>query len=337
MRFAAPEYLWALLALPVLALAAWGLFLRNRRALREFAGGSEFVDRFGAEVSIHRRAVKLLLLFVSLALLILALSRPQWGTRLEPVSRHGSDLVIVLDTSLSMATEDLAPNRLGQAKHAIHSLLARTAGERVALVTFAGRADLSCPLTVDHAAVRLFLDAVDVDAVSAPGTALADALGLALRTLRSDDPSLAERSRVVVLFTDGEDHEGGVEEIAETLGRLEIPVYAVGSGTTRGGPIPLTDGTGESARYKKDSEGRVVTSRIDESLLEDLARQTGGRYFRATTGEIEVGQIAEAVAGMQGSEFGSQLRAHHEERFQIPLGLALLALLAETFLGDRRK
>jgi len=337
MRFAAPEYLWALLALPALAPAAWGLYLRNRMALRRFSGGAGFVHRFNATVSVHRRAVRLLLLFVALASLILALARPQWGTRLEPVTRRGSDLVIVLDTSLSMATEDLAPNRLGQAKHAIANLLDRTAGERVALVTFAGRANLNCPLTVDHAALRLFLDAVDLDAVSVPGTALADALGLALRTLHSDDPALAERSRAVVLFTDGEDHEGGVEEIAETLGRREIPVYSVGSGTTRGGPIPLPGGAGGSARYKKDGEGRVVTSRIDEGLLEELADATGGQYFRASGGEIEIGRIAEAVAGMQGSEFGSQLRAHYEERFQLPLGVALLALLAETLLGDRRR
>jgi len=337
MRFAAPEYLWALLALPLLGLAAWGLFFRNSRALRRFAGGAAFVDRFAGEVSIHRRAVKLLLLFVALTSLILALARPQWGTRMEPVTRRGSDLVIVLDTSLSMATEDLAPNRLSQAKHAIASLLERSTGERVGLVTFAGRADLSCPLTVDHAAVRLFLDAVDLDTVSTPGTALADALGLALRTLRSDDPALAERGRAIVLFTDGEDHEGGVAEITETLRRQKIPVYSVGSGTTRGGPIPLPVAPGDSARYKKDLEGRVVTSRIDESLLESLSTETDGSYFRATTGEIEIGRIAEAVAGMQGSEFGSQLRAHYEERFQIPLGLALLALLAETLLGDRRR
>ena len=337
MRFAAPQYLWALLALPALVLLGWGVFLGKRRALRRFAGDPLFVDRFTHEVSIHRRAVKLLLLFVTLTSLILALARPQWGTRLEPITRRGSDLVIVLDTSLSMATEDLAPNRLGQAKHAIVNLLQRTAGERVALVTFAGRADLNCPLTVDHAAVRLFLDAIDIDAVSVPGTALADALGLALRTLRTDDPALAERSRAIVLFSDGEDHEGGVQEIAETLGRLEVPVYSVGSGTTRGGPIPLQDGADDSARYKKDADGRVVTSRIDESLLEEVSEVTGGDYFRATTGEIEIGRIAEAVAGMQGSDFGSQLRAHYEERFQIPLLVAFLALLAETLLGDRKR
>lgn len=178
---------------------------------------------------------------------------------------------------------------------------------------------------------------MEIDAVSLPGTALADALGLALRTLNTDDPSLAERSRAVVLFTDGEDHEGGVEQMAQRLGRLKIPVYAVGSGTRRGGPIPLADTPSETAKYKKDGEGRVVTSRIDETLLERVAAETGGRYFRATTGEIEVGEIAEAVAGMQGSEVGSQLRAHYEERFQIPLGLALIALLAETVLGDRRR
>jgi len=337
MRFAAPEFLWALLLLPPLALATWGAHVRRRNALRRFAGGDAFLERFGREVSVHRRAAKMLLLYLGLASVIVALARPQWGTRLEPITREGSDLVIILDTSLSMATEDLAPNRLGHAKHAIAALLDQTEGDRVALVTFAGMADLTCPLTLDRAAVRLFLDSLDVDAVPIPGTALAEALGLATRTLRVDSPIAVERGRAVVLFTDGEDHEGGIDEIAPSLARQGIPVYAIGCGTERGGPIPIQSETGVASGYKKDSEGRVVTSHIDEPLLESLALATGGRYYRATAGEDEVRQIAELVLGMQGGELGSQLRTRYEERFQIPLAIGLLALLAETLLGDRRR
>jgi Ca-activated chloride channel family protein len=337
MRFAAPEFLWALALLPPIALAAWGSLELRRSALRRFAGGDAFLGRFTVEVSVHRRAAKLLLLFLGFASIIVALARPQWGTRLEPITREGSDLVIVLDTSLSMATEDLAPNRISQAKHAIAALIDLTEGDRVALVTFAGMADLACPLTLDRAAVRLFLDSLDVDSVPVPGTGLAEALGLAMRTLRVDQPLADERGRAIVLFTDGEDHEGGVDEIVPSLARQGIPVYSVGCGTTRGGPIPIQGETGIASGYKKDAEGRVVTSHIDEALLENLALDTGGRYYRGTAGENEIREIAEHVGGMQGGELGSQLRTRYEERFQIPLAVGLLALLAETLIGDRRR
>jgi len=215
MRFAAVEWLWLLTLVPLAALAGWWVHTRRRKALQRFAGGWGQLPRFTTEISPHRRAIKLLLLYVGLCVLPLALARPQWGTRLEPITRRGADVVILLDASLSMSAEDLAPNRLAQAKHTIGSLLDRLVGDRVALVTFAGEAHLSCPLTVDHGAIRLFLESIDVEAVSLPGTSLGPALETGFDALRIDGQGMDDRGRALVVFSDGEDHTGELDPVIE--------------------------------------------------------------------------------------------------------------------------
>lgn len=337
MRFLHPELLWFILALPLLVVAGWWTARRGRRRLERFAGGGAHADRFRGEVNIHLRAAKQILLLLALFLLIVAAARPQWGTRLEPVTRKGVDVAIVLDTSLSMAAEDIAPSRLGSARHAIDSLLTKMPGDRVALVTFAGEPTLECPLTLDHGAVRLFLDAVEVESAQVPGTALAEALLLGVRALGPAEERGEERARALVLFSDGEDHEGGVEEVVRDLDRAGVALYAVGVGSTRGAPIPVREGGGVLTGYKKDREDKVVTTRLDESIMELLALDTGGRYYRATATEMEVDEIAQSLAGMDAHEYGSVLRARYEDRFQIPLLLGLLLLAAEILLGERKR
>lgn len=338
MRFASPMALWLLSALPPLGLAGLWLHRRRRAALCRFAGGERLAGGFAAGVSLHRRALKALLFGTALLAAILALARPQWGTRLEEVERTGSDVVVLLDTSLSMAAEDLPPNRLAHAVHAVGSLLERIPGDRVALVTFAGEASVNCPLTLDHAAVRLFLEAVDVRAVAAPGSALAEGLVAGVELFEHEASSgSARRGRAIVLFTDGEDHEGGLERALEALGEAGIAVHAVGCGTAAGTPIPLRDATGLLTEYKKNAEGQVVTSRLSEATLERLALATGGTYHRATPAELEVEEIARALTSLEGGEFGTVVRTRWEERYQFPLAVALAALLAEGLLGDRRR
>ncbi len=336
MRFADPQYLWLMASAPLVILLVVWVQGRRRAALRGFSGGPEFVSRFDGDVNRHRRAVKAILLFLALFSLPVALARPQWGIRLEPVTRTGSDLAVVIDTSLSMAAEDLVPSRLEQAKHAVQSLITRLEGDRVALVTFAGRAVVTCPLTADHGAIRLFLEATTIDAAPVPGTALADALTVAMDALRNDDPEVGEAGRAVVLFTDGEDHEGKVDEVLAKMKKEGISVFAVGSGTTRGGPISLRDRNGNLKGYKKDREGKVVTTRLDETLLERIAQETDGRYYRATAGEIEIEEIGDVLGELAGGEFGAQVRTRYQERFQIPLLLCWIALFVESLVGDRR-
>lgn len=337
MRFVRPEALWLLMLLIPLALGSWWSAHRRRSALWRFAGGSSRSARFSSEISLHRRIAKQILLHAAIAGSIFAVAQPQWGTRLEPITRRGVDMVIVLDTSLSMAADDLAPSRLQQAKHQIDRLLQEVPGNRVALVTFAGQSTLLCPLTLDHSAVRLFLDSVDVESVQVPGTALAEALRLGLRSFGADESGDADRSRALLLFTDGEDHEGELEQLPRELKQAGVTLYAIGCGSTRGAPIPLRDRSGASTGYKKDREGKVVTTRLDEAVLESLALDSGGSYVRATAGGAELEQVMQTLSGLDSREFGSVMRTRYEDRFQIPLALSLIALLAETVLGDRRR
>jgi Ca-activated chloride channel family protein len=337
MRFAHPEILWLLLAMPALVLASWISASRKRRALRLFAGGAETLERFTADISPHRRVAKVLLLQLALLATLLAAARPQWGKLVDEVRQAGVDVVVLMDTSLSMAAEDLAPSRLELARDEIDTLLDALTGDRVALITFAGLPSLACPLTVDHGAVRLFLDAVEPEVVQVPGTALAEAIELGILSFGDPDAEVAERSRAMVLFTDGEDHEGGVDEVLPKLKRAGVVVHAVGVGTTRGAPIPVAAEGDGAGRFKKDAEGRLVTTRLDEAVLQQLAFETGGHYYAATAGAREVDELIQTIGAMSASEFGATLRTRYRERYQIPLGIALCALIAEALLGDPRR
>ncbi len=337
MRFGEAWVLFLLLLVPLGGGAAIFFAARRRVMLAKFAGGTAHASRFLDQVSPHRRAIRVLLLLVAASAGIVAAARPQWGTRLEPVTRKGVDVVIAIDTSLSMAAQDAPPDRLRQAKHAADALLKRLGGNRVGLVTFAGKATLACPLTLDSEAVRLFLDSVEVGAVSARGTAVAEAAEVAVRAFGAGPPSSKEvRGKALVLFSDGEDHEGGIDESARLLEKSGVRVFAVGCGTRRGAPVPEGGESAGPSSYKKDREGRLVTSRLNDETLGKLTLATGGRYFDAAPSEGEVEDIAKDIAGMDASEFGTVMRARYEERFQIPLSLALLALIAATAVSDRR-
>ncbi len=334
MRFAEPAILWALFAVPLLALLFAYTGLRRRRALGAFAGSEAHVVRFRGEVSTNRRAAKSIAVLVAVAAAIVAAARPQWGQGTETITRKGIDLAIVLDTSKSMAAADVAPSRLARGVRAASSLLDRLEGDRIALVTFAGKSAVSCPLTLDHEAVRLFLDAVDVEAVSVPGTALAAAIETGVRAL---GPSTTEgteaKGRALIVISDGEDHEGGVEGAILAAKRAGVVVYGIGCGTDQGAPIPQ----GESGAYKKDAQGKLVTTRLDERPLRSLAVETGGKYYRATGAEGEVEEIAKALEAMDASGSKTVLRTRWVERFQIPLAIALFALILETLISDRRR
>ncbi len=332
MRFAAPEWLWLLPAMPVLVAA--GMFFASRRkaALREFAGGNRHYGLFAAGIGRNRRALKAVLLFSMVFFAILAAARPLWGGRQEPVTRSGNDVILVLDTSLSMACEDASPDRFRRAMLAAESLISRLPGDRIGLVTFSGAAVLNCPLTLDHGAVNMFMDAVDIRSDLVPGTALADALTVALQGFSRQDT--AGRGKSIVLFTDGEDHEAGLDDFIADAGKRNLAVHAIGVGSLKGAPIPVTGEGGGISGFKTDRDDRVVTTRLDEKLLEDLARRTGGVYRRSTAGGEEIEDLADRIRGEEGGELGTVLRIRYEERFQLPLVLAFLALLIEILIPD---
>lgn len=332
MRFASPEWLWLLLALPVLVLAGIYFASRRRAALERFAGGRLHYRRFAAGVHRNRRILKAILLFVTVLFGILAAARPQWGGRQEPVTRTGNDVMIVLDTSLSMASQDVSPDRFRRGVLAAESLVARLPGDRIGLVTFSGVGLLNCPLTLDHGALKMFMDAVDIRSDLVPGTALADALEVALQSLSREQGT--GRGRSIVLVSDGEDHESGLDAVLESVGRDHVVIHAIGVGTKKGAPIPVAGEGGGISGYKTDGDDRVVTTRLNEELMADLARSTGGIYRRATAGGGEIDDLAERLRGEGSGELGTVLRIRYEDRFQVPLLVAFVALLVALILPD---
>jgi Ca-activated chloride channel family protein len=332
MQFAQAEYLNLLWGMPILAAFLFWMVRRRRRRLERLVS-PQLAALLAGEHSTGKAYLRVLFLLGFFLFGILALARPQWGVRLEVVRRRGVDIIAALDTSFSMNAEDVAPSRLQKARTEIRSLIERLRGDRVGLVCFAGSAVLQCPLTLDYGAVIMFLDVADTQIVPDPGTSLAAAISTA-------DASFIAKERkykVLVLFTDGEDLEGEVDQAARKARDAGVIIYAVGIGTPEGRPIPVRDADGNIVEYRKDENDQVVVSRLDERNLARVAEATGGRYYRATTSEEELDQLYRDISGMEKKELDSRLFQNLEDRFQYPLGLALVFLVASLWLRERRK
>jgi Ca-activated chloride channel family protein len=248
------------------------------------------------------------------------------------VEQRGIEVVIALDTSSSMLAQDVEPNRLGQAKLVIADLMDMLPGAQFALVVFAGESFIQFPLTTDVGAALMLVNAADTNVVSLPGTAIGDAIRTSLRAFN-------ERSagqRVLVLFTDGEDHDTDPLGAAEEAAAEGVMIYPIGFGNPAGEPIPEFDAQGNQAGYKRGEQGNIVLSRLDEATLRQIARTTGGEYFRATPGGQEMRGLADELNALVHGETQSKMLVQHIERFQIPAFLALLALVGEFLLSDRR-
>jgi Ca-activated chloride channel homolog len=332
MQFARPEYLNLLWGLPALAVFFYWSFRMRRKRLEKIINPS-LSPRLTEEFSRGKAVLRALFLFGFFLFGILAAARPQWGARLETVHRHGIDLVAALDTSYSMNTEDIAPNRLEKAKGEIRRLIQRSEGDRIGLVTFSGTATVQCPLTLDHGATDLFLDIAAAGMLPEPGTSLSSAIETATSAFIEQE----RKYKVLVLFTDGEDLEGQVDKAIRKAKEAGVIIYAVGIGTPQGKPVPIRDAKGDVVEYRKDPDGKVVVSSLDERALAEIAAQTGGRYFRATTSENEIEALYKDISGLEKKEMESRLFQNFEDQFQYPLGLAIFFLVSEAWLSERRK
>jgi Ca-activated chloride channel family protein len=334
MQFANLSALYFLWLVPFLgALFLWAA-RSKRRAVAAF-GDRGLMAKLSQAVSPMRDRLKSGLVLGGVFFLVLALARPQWGERTEEVVRTGVDVFIALDTSLSMDATDIAPSRLEKARHIAASLIDRLQGNRVGLIVFAGSAFVQCPLTLDDGAARIFLDSVSTGAVAETGTNLASAIDAARRGFVSKE----SKYKVVVLLTDGEQHEGDPMEVAEQARQEGVVIHTIGVGTAAGDPIPIRDARGEITDYKRDEAGQPVLSRLDEDSLSRIALATGGEYYRASDEESEVEKIADLVASMEGKELSAQLFTRYEERYYWPLGFAVAFLIAESAIprGRRRR
>ena len=336
MTFATPLWLWALFALPLLAAAESWTTSRDRSRVARLAARALWprVVRREAEAW---RFLRLGLLLLGVACLVLALARPQWGIVREKIEREGVDCVLVLDTSGSMATEDVAPSRLFLARNAILNLVSRLEGDRFALVAFEGEAHALVPLTLDADAIGLFLDSVEPGIVSSPGSSLGRGLAKGLEMFVDKE----RRNKVLVLVSDGEDLEGEVEEAVRRAREAGAVVHTVGVGSENGQPVPDFDKDGNRIGFKRDEAGAAVVSRLHPETLEAMARGTGGRFVRITPVDTSLAPIAAAIEAMEQKSLAREYSYRKKERFQIPLGISLgcltLALLMPLPLPSRRK
>lgn len=282
-----------------------------------------------------RRFFRDALLLTALAALLLAAARPQLGSRMVQVKRSGIDVLLALDTSVSMDATDVVPNRLGRSRRAMADMIERLRGDRVGLVVFEGTAFLLCPLTLDYGAARLFLDSVETGMLPIPGSNLAEAIRACLKAF----PREGNRSRAVVVFSDGEARDPQLEAMAEEARDAGIKIYTVGVGTPGGEPIPVHDESGNTIGYKKDRAGQVVLSRLDEAPLRQISEITGGAYYQGTLAGGEIEEIYQDLSGLTEKEVEAGLRTQYEERFQFFAGLAAACLIGLFLLpmGGRKE
>ena len=329
MTFGSPQYLYALLALPALMAFVWWAFAR-RAALVQRIGDPALIERLSMTVNRGMRRRRLVLWFLGIALIIIALARPQWGSDVQIVEHRGVQVMVALDISLSMLAQDLKPTRLDRAKLEISDMMSRLTGDEVGIVLFSGASFIQFPLTFDYATARTYLRNASPDAITRQGTVIAKAISTAMTGFNEERVS----QKIIVIMTDGENHEGDPVAAAQQAAEDGAVVYTVGFGSPEGEPIPVYDAQGNITGYREDDQGRVVISSLDETTLQQVARAGGGKYFRA----VERGAIAglvDEIQSFQDESLQSEFNRTKIERFQIFLLLGVLSLVLAEMMTDR--
>ena len=332
MQFEHPHLLWFALALvPALIAFFWWTARVKRRLVGQFIA-ARLIDALTVGVSARRQKTRVILLVAAVVLIVLALARPQMGFSWEETRSRGLDIVVAIDTSRSMLATDVAPNRLRRAQLAALDLKRVARADRLGLVAFAGGAFLQCPLTLDDEVFRQSVDALDVNIIPQGGTALAEAIVAAKGAFKKDN----DNHKVLVLFTDGEDHDGDALDSAKAAGKDGLRIFTVGVGTSGGELLRTVDVSGRS-EFIKDADGNAVKSRLNEKLLQDMAQETGG-FFMLLSGANTMNVLYErGLAPLPKGDLASQQIKRPHERYQWLLGIALVLLLAEMLLPERGK
>ena len=330
-QFANPTYLYLLLIVPLLGvLILWGS--RQRRRQLQQIGDPVLIRRLTESLHIGRRRWKNALLLLAVTFLIVGLADPQMGTKLEEVKRKGVDVFVALDVSNSMLAEDVAPNRLARAKHEVAQFIDRLQGDRIGLIPFAGIAFVHCPLTLDYEAAKIFLNEITPDLLPLPGTAISEAIETARRSFVAKE----KKHKVLIIITDGEDHEADPVAAAKKAAEEGVVIYTIGIGSTKGAPIPVYDQSGNRIGYKRDKQGQIVTTRLNPVVLQQIAEAGNGKFYLATGRENELQKIYADIARMEKKELGMREYTQFEDHFQPFLLMALILLIFEMVLSERR-
>ena len=329
-RFAHIELLYLLLLIPVIIVLylAWNRW--RKKALKRF-GDIKVIQMMMTRYSGVRPLLKLIILLTAFVFFVVGISDPQVGSRMEKVKREGIDLYLVLDVSNSMLAEDIRPNRLERAKMAISNLIDRLQGDRIGIVVFAGNAYKQLPLTTDYGAAKLFLSAVDTKIIPTQGTAIGEAVNMAVESF--DD---SKHNKAIVVITDGENHEDDAVDAAKAAAEKGIKVFTIGMGMPDGAPIPMYDKNGNMLGYKKDRSGKTVVTKLDEEMLRQIAAAGNGSYVRASSATTGLSKILDDINKIQKMEIETRQFTDYEHRFQIFLVLALILLFVELLIPDKK-
>lgn len=331
MRFAQPQMLWlAAVLLPALAVFLVMAWRKKQKLISQFVQ-SRLLANLTVGVSQGRQKLRLYLLFFATAFALLALARPQWGFEWEEATSQGLDVLVAIDTSKSMLAEDVSPNRLARAKLAAFDLLRMAKSDRFGLIAFAGTAFLQCPLTLDEEAFRQSVEVLNAGIIPQGGSAVAEAIDTALSAFEKS----GDNHKILVIFTDGEDHDSGAIAAAEKAAKEKMKVFTIGVGTPEGELLRVRDEDG-NLRFLKDDQGNAVKSRLNETLLRELATKADGFYLPLVGANPMETLYSRGLAPLPKSDATTKLVKNHRDQYKWPLGLAILILISEIFLPQRK-
>lgn len=329
-KFEYPVLVWLLLTVPVVAALFWMVRLAKRRSVARF-GDVNLVRKLSPDASLSRPWVRFTLCITALAFLIIGLCGPLIGSRLEEVKRKGADLMIALDVSNSMLAQDLRPSRLERAKLALNRLIDRLEGDRIGLIVFAGDAYVQLPITTDYNAAKLFLTTINADMVPRQGTAIGEAIGLA----RESFSDSTRKHSAILVMTDGENHEDDAVGAAAEAAAAGVKVYTIGMGSPEGAPIPQVM-NGAVAGYRQDNAGHTVITKLNPVMLSEIADAGNGKFIRATASDDGIDLVLKEMAALDRKEFKAKMYTEYENRFQPFIAVALILLVVEFLMGDRK-
>lgn len=329
-RFAHIEYLWALAAAPVFILLFIGVSRWKKKAVASL-GDREVIKRIIPGVSFYRPRLKFVFYVLAYCSLVVAIADPQVGSKMEEVKRKGVDIMVLLDVSNSMLSQDLAPNRLENAKQALAQLIDNLHDDRIGIIVFAGQAYVQLPITTDYAAAKLFLNTINTNMVPTQGTAIGAAIDLGMSSL--DMKNSASKSMIII--TDGENHEDDAVASAKEAQTKDVTVHVIGIGSAEGSPIPVYT-NGRQTGFHTDSTGHTVISKLNENMCKEIAAAGNGVYVRATNANSGLNIVMDQIGKMQKKTYDSKQYKDFEDRFQFFLGLAFVLLMAEFFISNRK-
>lgn len=331
LRFEHPEWLYALLVIPLMIALYVIVRVRQKKRFRQFAS-QEMFESLSPKSSARRSGFKFAFLLVAIAFLILALANLQSGSKMEEVKREGIDLFIAVDVSNSMNAQDIVPSRLDRSKQSINKLISELRGDRLGIIVFADKAFVQLPVTTDYAAAKMFLSTVNTNSVASQGTAIAEAINVAMKSFADD-----ERSKAIIIISDGEDHEDDAAvKAAQEAAKKGIRVYTIGMGLAEGAPIPEYDRYGHLTGYRKDRNGTTIITRLDEVMLQSIANAGNGLYVRASNSNVGLEKIYKDISDMEKTEIETKVFTDYEDQFQWFLLPAIVFLILSILISPAK-